>query len=127
MKEMDESLTEVQLCEDEIFMGLRLMMRLNKCLHNGFQMLYLNRTAVRAEEMMRSHLSFKCFWWLGPVSEHKTTEQTNHCVASGVGIFFKVGSTSARQKNYEKLLWFELATVTSQALKYDAINFCQDA
>jgi len=24
-----------------------------------------------------------------------------------------------------KLLWFELATVTSQALKYNVINFCQ--
>ena len=25
-------------------------------------------------------------------------------------------------KNYEKSLWFELATVTSQAFKYDVIN-----
>jgi len=30
--------------------------------------------------------------------------------------------TSARQKIYRKFLWFELATVTSQALKYDVIT-----
>jgi len=41
----------------------------------------------------------------------------------GGGTFFKVGGTS--QKNYRKYLWFELVTVTSQALKYDVINFCQ--
>ena len=40
------------------------------------------------------------------------------------GTIFKVGSTSARQKS-RKCLWFELATVTSQALKYDVIKFCQ--
>jgi len=34
----------------------------------------------------------------------------------GGGTLFKVGATSARQKNYRKCLWFELATVTSQAL-----------
>jgi len=39
------------------------------------------------------------------------------------GTFFKVGGvTSARQKNYRKFLWYELATVTSQALKYDVIT-----
>jgi len=38
----------------------------------------------------------------------------------GVGTFFKVGGhTSSRQNNYRKFLCFELATVTSQALKYD--------
>jgi len=42
----------------------------------------------------------------------------------GAGTIFKVEGTSARQKNYN-ILWFELATVTSQALKYDVINFCQ--
>jgi len=42
------------------------------------------------------------------------------------GTFFKVwGGTNASQENYRKLLWFEFATVTSQALKYDVINFCQ--
>ena len=45
---------------------------------------------------------------------------------TGGGTFFKaVGSTNASQKNYLTCMWFELATVTSQALKYDAINFCQ--
>jgi len=39
----------------------------------------------------------------------------------GGGSFF----TSASKKNYRKFLWFELATVTPQALKYDVINFCQ--
>jgi len=38
------------------------------------------------------------------------------------GTFFKVGGTSSRQKNYRKILWFELATVTSQALKYGVIT-----
>jgi len=33
------------------------------------------------------------------------------------------GGTSARQKNYRKFLWFELATVTSQELKYDIITY----
>jgi len=43
----------------------------------------------------------------------------------GGGTYFKVGGgTSARSKT-KKILWFELATVTSQALKFDAINFCQ--
>jgi len=41
----------------------------------------------------------------------------------GGGTFFKVGGTSARQKNYRKFLWFELATVTSQALKYVVITY----
>jgi len=33
------------------------------------------------------------------------------------------GGTSARQKNYINFLWFELATVTSQALKYGVITY----
>jgi len=37
--------------------------------------------------------------------------------------FFKVGGTNARQKNYRKFLRFELATVTSQSLKYDVITY----
>jgi len=41
----------------------------------------------------------------------------------GGGTFFKVGG--GKQKNYRKLLWFELAIVTSRVLEYDAINFCQ--
>jgi len=41
----------------------------------------------------------------------------------GDGTFIKVGGTSARQKNYRKFSWFELATVTSQALKYDVITY----
>jgi len=41
----------------------------------------------------------------------------------GGGTFFKVGATSARQKIYRKFLWIELATVTSQALKYDVITY----
>jgi len=41
----------------------------------------------------------------------------------GGGTFFKVGSTSARQKALENFLWFELATVTSQSLNYDAITY----
>ena len=49
-----------------------------------------------------------------PVSIDQTT--------SG-GTFFKVGDTSARQKDYRKFLRFELATVTSQALKYDVITY----
>jgi len=40
----------------------------------------------------------------------------------GGGTFFKVGGTSSRQKNYRKILRLELATVTSQALKYGVIT-----
>jgi len=39
------------------------------------------------------------------------------------GTFFKVGGTSARQKHYRKVLWFQLVTVTSQALEYDVITY----
>jgi len=43
-------------------------------------------------------------------------------IGTGGGTCFKVGGTSARQKNYRKFLWFGLATVTSHALKYDVIT-----
>jgi len=39
------------------------------------------------------------------------------------GTFLKVGGTSARKKIYRKWLRFELATVTSQATKYDVITY----
>ena len=42
----------------------------------------------------------------------------------GGGTIFKVGG-QVHVKNTRKILWFELATVLSQALKHDAINFCQ--
>jgi len=42
----------------------------------------------------------------------------------GGGTILKVGGTSARQKA-RIFLWFELVTVTSQALKYNVINFSQ--
>jgi len=38
----------------------------------------------------------------------------------------KWGSTSSHQKKYRKFLWFELATVTSQALKYGVITCTPD-
>ena len=41
----------------------------------------------------------------------------------GDGTFCKVGGTNARQKNDRKCLRFELATVTSHALKYDVITY----
>jgi len=42
----------------------------------------------------------------------------------GGGTFYKVGGgAQAQVKKCRKILWFEFATVTSQALKYDAINF----
>jgi len=41
----------------------------------------------------------------------------------GGGIFFKVGGHKCMLKNYRKFMWFELATVTSQALQYDVINY----
>jgi len=41
----------------------------------------------------------------------------------GGGTFFKLGGTSARQNKYRILLRFELATVMSQALKYDVITY----
>ena len=37
--------------------------------------------------------------------------------------FSKWAGTNAHQKNYRKFLRFELATVTSQALKYDVITY----
>jgi len=41
----------------------------------------------------------------------------------GGGTFSKVGGISTRQDNYRKLLWFELAIVTSQTMKYDVIIY----
>jgi len=41
------------------------------------------------------------------------------------GTIFKVGGTNACLTNCRHFLWFELTTVTSQALKYDVINFFQ--
>ena len=38
-------------------------------------------------------------------------------------LFQSLGGTIERQKNYRKLLRFELATVTSHALKYDVITY----
>jgi len=43
----------------------------------------------------------------------------------GGGTFYKVERAQVHVKNYRNFLWFELATVTSQALKYDAIEFFQ--
>jgi len=40
----------------------------------------------------------------------------------GGGTFFKVGGHNCTSKKLQKILWFELATVTSQALKYDVIT-----
>ena len=37
---------------------------------------------------------------------------------------FKVGE-QVHVKKFKTFLWFDLATVTPQALKYDVINFCQ--
>jgi len=36
----------------------------------------------------------------------------------------KWGGTNGNPKKYRKFLWFELTTVTSQALKYDVTSFC---
>jgi len=41
----------------------------------------------------------------------------------GGGTFFKVGGTSSSKNKTRKILWFELATVTSEALKYDSAYF----
>jgi len=41
----------------------------------------------------------------------------------GGGTFFKVGRHKCTWKKYRKFLWFELSTVTSQALKYDVITY----
>jgi len=37
--------------------------------------------------------------------------------------FFKVGRNKCTLKNYRKFLWFELATMTSQALKIYVITY----
>jgi len=43
----------------------------------------------------------------------------------GGGTFFKVGGANPSQKNCRQILWFELATLTSQVLEYDVIIFFQ--
>jgi len=42
----------------------------------------------------------------------------------GAGTIFKVGE-QVDVKKFRPFLWFELATVTPQALNYDVINFGQ--
>jgi len=45
-------------------------------------------------------------------------------MSMGGGTFFKVGrAQKCTSKNYRKFLRFELATETSQALKYDVITY----
>jgi len=39
-------------------------------------------------------------------------------------LFSKLGA-QVHVKKTRKFLWFEMTTVTSQALKFDVINFCQ--
>jgi len=41
----------------------------------------------------------------------------------GGGTIFKVGEHKCMSKKYITFLWFELATVASQALKYDVITY----
>jgi len=41
----------------------------------------------------------------------------------GGGTFFKVRGHKCMLKNYRKFSWFELATMTSQALKYYVIIY----
>jgi len=41
----------------------------------------------------------------------------------GGGTFFKVGGHKCTSKKYRKIWGFELATVTSQASKYDVITY----
>jgi len=43
----------------------------------------------------------------------------------GGGTFFKVGAHVYVKQNIGTFLWFGLAIVTSQALKYDVFSFCQ--
>jgi len=52
---------------------------------------------------------------------HSPSRITSH--THGWRTIFKVGGRRARQKNYRKFLRFELATVTSQVLKYDVITY----
>jgi len=39
--------------------------------------------------------------------------------------FSKWGGHKCTTKNYRKFLWFELATMTSQALKHDVFTYTQ--
>jgi len=41
----------------------------------------------------------------------------------GGGTFLKVGRQKCASKNYRRFLQFELASVTSQALKYEVITY----
>jgi len=59
--------------------------------------------------------------WMAPIREFTCDALTS----IGGGTFFKVGGNKHKRtlKNYRKFLWFELATVTSQALKYYVITY----
>ena len=50
-------------------------------------------------------------------------EKKRYAVMGG-GTFFKVERNECKSK-IQKVLWFELANVTSSTLNYDVNNFCQ--
>jgi len=61
---------------------------------------------------------FRKFGW------HAPQGPLDHAYGMGGGTFFKVeGDKCTLKKNYCKILWCDLATVTSQALKYDLITY----
>ena len=62
-------------------------------------------------------------WVLSELSAgvHKTVNRTGR--THGWRNLFQSGGAQAQVKQCIQILWLELATVTSQALEYDVINF----
>jgi len=55
--------------------------------------------------------------------QHQIKQKETMAPIYGWRNFFNVVGHKCTSKKYRKFLWFELATVTPQALKYDVINF----
>jgi len=61
---------------------------------------------------------FQKFGW------HARQGPLDYAQGMGGGTFFKVeGDKCTLKRNYCKILWCDLETVTSQALKYDVITY----
>jgi len=76
------------------------------CLSNGVNL----KLAIEGKYMF-TYYSFPIIY--AYISEH------NH----GWRNIFQSGGHKSSEKNCRKIMWFELASVTSQALKYDIIKF----
>jgi len=89
-----------------------------KAIGRKFETLRLTVTRYQAVHTVLSCLMFNL-----PLK--KSTHQRKTASHGWRNLFQSGGGAHVQVKKCRKIMWFKLATVTSQALKYDAINFFQ--